>query len=717
MLDVVFKTTGILLGILEKVLKANLHVEGLENLVPNPTLFVVNHFTRIETFLLPYVLHKHNGIHVHSLADSSLFHGIFGSYLRSMGTLSGREPFRNRTIIGELLTGAFDWVIYPEGVMVKNKKIFEHGRFRMDTPRWKGPPHTGAALLALRTELVKHDILQAQAEGNTELIEHYQARYMLSDISELSEQNTVIVPVNITYYPLRPGKNLLSDMAALLFSHLPQRLEEELKTEGNILFSDADITIYFGAPIDVATDVKAALNLHKKYHALVRYIPKDKLTIGLKRKKLTQHFMREIYTKVDIHIDHLFCMGLRKLKRNTIKEEDFCRALYLSAVEIRNLEKRRTHPTLQEDILKVITGETYPPYESICKQAEKEGVLTRAKGVLHINKRLLERRDLPFHEIRLKRITAVIANELQPLRRVVGIVERNVNRSGRALKARLVDVLSQSDQERFERDYEDYYEEGLSKPRSVGQPFFLKAKNRSVGVVLSHGYLAAPEEVRLMAEYLLTKGISVYGPCLKGMGTAPRQLADVTWENWVHAYERAYAAISNTCDKIIVGGFSSGGLLALLSAARKPHAAQGVFCINAPLILEDIKTRLVPASLAWNELLERFHISSGKLEFVDNEPENPEINYTLNYVKGLRELDHLISECRKNLEHVTDPALVISSKDDPVVNPKSADIIFSTICSEKKDLASMDFDRHVIVRREGCERVFEKVYEFIKSVT
>lgn len=711
----VFETTGALMRLLEKVLKVNLHVEGMENVVENPTLFVVNHFTRAETFLIPYVLHKHKQMHARSLAHESLFQGLFGSYLRSMGTLPMHEPLRNQTIIGDLLTGRANWVIYPEGVMVKNKKIFQHGRFMVDAPTWKGPPHTGAAVLALMTETVKHDIAAAREAGNADVMLHYRTTYDFADVDDVSKLNTVITPVNITYYPLRPGKNLLSDIVGLLAKRLPARLDEELKTEGKILFSDTDVSIYFAPPIDVALEVGPTLALSEKYHAFTRFLPKNTLTVALRKKQLTRRFMREIYTKTQIHIDHLFCMGLRALKVETIKEEDFRRALYLSAVEIGKMEKKRTHPTLRKNILSVIADECYHPYESICRLAEKEGVLVKKAGALHLNKAALNPIDIPFHDVRLKNVTGVVANELEPLRDVVGVIQRNVNLSGKTLRSRVVEVLSDGDIGRFEDDYAAYCDKDLSKPPSVGRPFFLKSHDRSIGVVLSHGYLAAPAEIRPMAEYLFEKGYSVYGPCLPGMGTAPRQLADVSWEDWVQCYDRAYAAVRNYCDNVFVGGFSAGGLLALLAAARRPHAVKGVFCINSPLALKDVRSHLAPLGLTWNELLDRFHISGGKFEFVDHHTENPQINYTVNYLKGLNELAHLMSQCRKMLTRVIAPALVIQGKNDPAIDPKSATIISSSIRSDKREIVNLESDGHVIVLKEGREKVFEIAHRFISD--
>ena len=204
-----YKATGVFLRAMERILKLNVRVTGGENLVPGPTLFVVNHFTRFETLLVPYVIHQQVQREVRSLADHALFKGILGRYLKSCGNISTREPLRNRTIIGDLITNRYAWAIYPEGTMVKNKKTIEKGRLMLDNPKRQGPPHTGAAVLALKAELFKQRYCNALAKGDTKEANYYRFRYHIDNPETVCQVSPVVVPVSITYYPLRPGKNPL----------------------------------------------------------------------------------------------------------------------------------------------------------------------------------------------------------------------------------------------------------------------------------------------------------------------------------------------------------------------------------------------------------------------------------------------------------------------------------------------------------------------------
>ena len=80
-----YLATGVVLRALEGVLGINLRASGVENLVDRPTLFVVNHFTRFETVIVPYVTYKYTRRQIRSLADDTLFKGMFGKYLQKCG--------------------------------------------------------------------------------------------------------------------------------------------------------------------------------------------------------------------------------------------------------------------------------------------------------------------------------------------------------------------------------------------------------------------------------------------------------------------------------------------------------------------------------------------------------------------------------------------------------------------------------------------------------
>jgi len=61
-LDALIKTVGI-----------DIRLHGLQNIPNQPVVYVINHFTRLETILMPYLIKKYVHKFPVSLADKSFF--------------------------------------------------------------------------------------------------------------------------------------------------------------------------------------------------------------------------------------------------------------------------------------------------------------------------------------------------------------------------------------------------------------------------------------------------------------------------------------------------------------------------------------------------------------------------------------------------------------------------------------------------------------------
>ena len=73
-----YLTTGLAIKALSRLTKADIVVHGKENLPPGPTIFVMNHFTRIETIILPNYIYELTGKPAFSLAASVLLTSAHG---------------------------------------------------------------------------------------------------------------------------------------------------------------------------------------------------------------------------------------------------------------------------------------------------------------------------------------------------------------------------------------------------------------------------------------------------------------------------------------------------------------------------------------------------------------------------------------------------------------------------------------------------------------
>jgi esterase/lipase len=243
----------------------------------------------------------------------------------------------------------------------------------------------------------------------------------------------------------------------------------------------------------------------------------------------------------------------------------------------------------------------------------------------------------------------------------------------------------------------------------------MKGKNRRLGVVLIHGYMAAPLEVQELALFLSRRGLWVYAPRVKGHGTSPEDLAMRSYQEWIDSVDDGYAIIQNLCKRVVVGGFSNGAGLALDLAARV-NGIEGVFAVSPPLRLQDISSKLVPAVDVWNRLMARVRLDDARKEFVENDPENPHINYLRNPITGVKELERFMDSVERKIPFIKIPALVIQAHGDPVVNPKGSKIIFDNLGSGNKTYTLFNFDRHGILLGEGAQRVHMAIWDFISNL-
>ena len=720
-----FRYTALALKFLEKILGSKFTVEGLENLPNQPILFVANHFTRSETFIVPYIIYKYTGKQIRCLADSGLFHGTLGKFLKSVGTLSTNDPKRNEIIISDLMTGDYNWMIYPEGSMVKNKEIKNSERFigpagfTMNTPSRTGFTRTGSAVLALQSELYRKDYIDAMRKNKKEIINIYRENYLNGSERNLSETTTYIVPVNITYYPIRPGSNRIKRLTTRFFEKLPEQIAEEIEIEGNLLLS-ADMNISFGKAISVEDYVKSSRSTIYQI-PVIKNETKINLIIKYLKHRLTSHFMGDIYSDTKINIDHLFASILYNYPKDQIEIEHLKNLLFFSSVMISHTRKYRMSEHLSENnLFKIFIDKKHDELESVVKLAKSLSIITLSedKKSFVINKEKLH--DIhDFHDIRLENTLQVIANEFFLLPVANDVIRRNIAIGPEIIKEKVFNHLVNYDLQIFKEDYKKYQEPGVSRNHEVGSPLFLNSINKKysdIGIVICHGYLSAPKEVEQLAYSLNELGFRTYCVRLKGHGTAPINIKDVTWQDWQDSLLIGYAALKIICSQIVVIGFSTGGLLALLSSTKEASNATAIISINSALKLKDIKAKIVPGINIWNDLLDKFHIEKGKMEYVRNSPENPHINYTKNYLKGVEQLDLLIGECEDNLTKITAPTLLIYSKNDPVIDPESSKIIWKNLGSRTKELAEINSDKHVIVTGKSGQDVFEQIKKFLQKL-
>ncbi len=710
-----YLATGHVIALMEALSKVNVNIHGRENIPDGSLIFVVNHFTRIETFLLPYHIYHLTNRPVWSLASSALFSGAFGQLLEAVGAVSTKAPHRDRVIVKSLLTGEANWIIFPEGCMVKDKIFVEHARYAVDCAGGRRAPHTGAATLALRTEFYRQRLRRLTTDMPAEA-ERLQQLFGIEDLAPALSGKTYIVPVNITYYPLRAKENALSRLADIFLGHLAERYHEELLTEGAMVLEGVDIDIRFGRPMETSECLTCS-SIEQDIFAQKRIDFDDRLPshLAMRREahRLMQRYMDAIYELTTVNHDHIFASLLRSMPLRRFTAEGFRRRVFLVASSAA-LSGLNRHQSLETGQVALLTDDRHHKLREFFSLAHETGVVRRA-GADFFKDPTRFSSSFDLNRARIDNPIGVIANEVLPLKSLQREVQLTAWLPSPIIDTLVYKRLLRRADEEFEADYRTFFRTGESKARDIGRPYLIKGRSRKMGVVLVHGFLAAPREVSELADYLGKQGLWVVVVRLKGHGTSPDDLALRTCDDWRESVDSAYAALEIVCQKVVLAGFSFGGGLALDCAARNRRVA-GVVAVCPPLRLQDLSTRAAPSLDAWNRLMNAVHYQKAKREFIELAPEHPDINYHRLPVSGLVALEQFMSELETRLPDISTSALIIQSQGDPVVDPDGTRQLYQQLGSQQKEYRLFDFARHGILLGEGAGTVHAAIGEFVEKI-
>lgn len=231
-------------------------------------------------------------------------------------------------------------------------------------------------------------------------------------------------------------------------------------------------------------------------------------------------------------------------------------------------------------------------------------------------------------------------------------------------------------------------------------------------MLLTHGLTATTAEVRPLARVLHDRGYTVAGPLLPGHGTRPEELNRFRWQDWAAEVEKVYLQLKTHCDKVFVGGESTGAVLALYMAYCHPEAA-GILAFAPALRLN--------ASRAEQLLL---HLAAPFKAFIPKPVQDrpPTIadelwqGYRVNPLKGVLQLLRLQRVVRGLLPRICQPLLVIQGRHDPTVHPEVPEILAAETCSSLKEIVWLEQSWHCVAIDSEQDQVISLTLNFIERV-
>ncbi len=702
-------------------------------------IFLFNHFARFETFIPQYLLHEATGAYCRSVASSEFFDGDerFTQFLYSVGVIPNDLPNLFPFLVREILHNR-KLVIFPEGGMVKDKRVVDHrGQYGIfsRTANERRKHHRGSAVIALALDAFKTALLRDYSSGHYDRVDRW-AEQLGFDTTEAlmvkAVKPTVVVPSQITFYPIRVNDNILLQAARLFNRGINKRFAEELLIEGNMLLKDTDMDIRFSKPIVVGEywrwwEKKLLPNVVHQFETLDELFQlKPKAgrwsgrisSLGMKAKSyhVRDDYMESMYRAVTINLSHissylilcLFRRGLRRLRRTQVHK-----MLYISIKQIQTSDYHLHRSLLDPAEYGAIANRGSTRLDQFLSTVKSMGLVHIEDLEYVLDEKLIQ--DFEIDEIRTENLISVYANEIAPLSDVTGIIEKTIDRVNQVDARAFADyrfddqlMALQWDKKQFSKP--KYLEINQQQTASADANwFFLKSSNKAASAVLViHGFLAGPAEMRSLANRLHADGHHVLGVRLKGHGTSPWDLRSRDWNDWLASVMRGFEIIKAYSQSIHIVGFSTGGLLALLLSANNPHRKiTSVTSISAPVVFINKNMKFVPLLHHANKIV-RWVSSEGLVPFRPNQPEHPEVNYQHIPIRALYQLQLLI-------EHIMEQPLTINarvnlyqSNHDPVVDPSSIDRLFNHIESECKNKYLIESNQHGVVY-ENLDNIQEKI--------
>ena len=718
-----------------KVLSLNFKLHHDKGQIEAGDIFLFNHFARVETFIPQYLIYNETGVLCRSVAAKEFFRGddFFTRFLIDVGVLPNNHPTLFLLLAAEMLKGR-KVVIFPEGGMVKDRRVIDdHGRYNIysRTALTRRKHHSGAAVLALLLESFKLAVLRDYERGRYDRFDAWLTALDMPNAETLvaaARKPTCIVPANITFYPLHVDDNILRRSVERFRKGLSRRASEELLIESNLLLRRTDMDIRLGDPIrlmertpiwqrwlmrylghgtdDLRAFFSPTAQLGRWDHRLAQK--------GMRKvvSALRDKYMHRIYMAVTVNLSHLasqLIVQLSKQGRYEIESNVFHRLLYLAVKYVQaekgvHLHRGLRNPQAYHELLEgVCDGLT-----QFMAAAEDTGLVEMVSA----NYRFLDKVHAPqdFDDVRRENPVAVYTNESAPIAAVARVIARVTQPStdpSRVAIARMRfdDELMgwKWDKSAFSKERHRHINEQETATQSAEPYLFIPPGHRSLGIIMVHGFLASPAELRHYGEQLAAAGHPVMGVRLKGHGTSPWDLRERNWEDWLASVRRGFSIMSAFVDRIALVGFSTGGALSLLLAADAPAGLAGVAAVSVPLKFRNKTMIFIPLVHTANTILKWLSAEERAFPFRVNQSQQPHINYRHIPIRALNELRHAIDRLEARLPEVRCPVLVLQGKGDTVVSAKSAEMLYKRLGSRRKHVHIVDADRHHILAEDVGE--------------
>ncbi len=224
--------------------------------------------------------------------------------------------------------------------------------------------------------------------------------------------------------------------------------------------------------------------------------------------------------------------------------------------------------------------------------------------------------------------------------------------------------------------------------------------NKKTGFLIIHGFAGSVSEIEPLNKYLINKGFSTLCTKLKGHSENPKDLCKVNYIDWIASAEESLIKLSVQCEKIIIVGFSMGGLIAVNLALK--HDIDGIITLSTPIYCWDIKR--IYLNILSDFKTKNFKNLKHYIKAINRIPFSAMVNFKI-----------LLIKTKPKFKKIRCPIFIAQGLLDDTVHYRSADYIYSKVSSKKNILKYYNNSNHIICHsNENCE-LFHDIFILIKK--
>ncbi len=250
-------------------------------------------------------------------------------------------------------------------------------------------------------------------------------------------------------------------------------------------------------------------------------------------------------------------------------------------------------------------------------------------------------------------------------------------------------------------------------------------KGGRTGILLIHGLGGTPVEVRFIAQGLARAGFTVMCCQLAGHCGTPEDLRTSTWRDWCESVEQAHDRLKAECDTIIAGGLSTGALLAVDLARKRPDEVHGLTLFSPSIYLDGWA---MPWYMPWLHYL-RASVVRVDMNLTERSPYGlkderiramavsgmqkgnaKETGYFFTPLRTMLNFNSLSARVRRKLGAISTPTLILHPRQDDVaslnnaleIQRKMSGLVELVVLEDTYHMITLDKQRQIVLDRTSA---------------